>query len=78
MADVKMPQFGMGITEVQLVRWLKAEGDRVEEDEPLMEIDTAKTTTEVPSPASGVVMRLLAAEGDTIEVYAVVAEIDEG
>lgn len=77
MIEVKMPQFGMGITEVELVRWLKHEGDQVEEDEPLLEIETAKTTTEVPSPASGTVAKLLAAPGDTIEVYAVVAQIDE-
>ena len=77
MTEVKIPQFGMGITEVQLLRWLKAEGERVEEDEPLLEIETAKTTTEVPSPASGVVARLLAGEGDTVEVYSVVAHIDE-
>lgn len=77
MIEVKMPQFGMGITEVQLVRWLKAEGDRVQEDEPLIEIETAKTTTEVPSPASGTLTRLLVAEGDTVAVYAVVAEIAE-
>jgi len=78
MIDVKMPQFGMGITDVQIVRWLKAEGEVVHEDEPLVEVETAKTTTEVPAPASGVLAKLLAAEGDTVEVYAVVAQIDAG
>jgi pyruvate dehydrogenase E2 component (dihydrolipoamide acetyltransferase) len=77
MAEVRMPQFGMGITEVQVVRWLKAVGDRVEEDEPLIEIETAKSVTEVGAPMGGTVAELLAAPGDTVEVYAVVGHIDE-
>jgi pyruvate/2-oxoglutarate dehydrogenase complex dihydrolipoamide acyltransferase (E2) component len=76
MIEVKMPQFGMGIQEVQILRWLKSEGDRVTEDEPLIEIETAKAVTEVPAPESGVLTKRLAVEGETVPVYAVVAEIE--
>lgn len=76
MIDVKMPQFGMGISEVRIVRWLKAVGDQVAEDEPLIEIETAKTTAEVVAPASGKLIRLLAGEDETVEVYAVVAHLE--
>jgi len=77
MIEVKVPQFGMGIQEVVILRWLKAEDERVEEDEALLEIETAKSTTEVMAPASGVVAKRLAAEGETVPVYAVVAHINE-
>lgn len=78
MIDVRMPQLGMGIQEAQIVRWLKAPGDRVVQDEPLLEVETAKTTTEVAAPASGVLIEHFHDDGDTVEVAGLIARIDDG
>jgi pyruvate/2-oxoglutarate dehydrogenase complex dihydrolipoamide acyltransferase (E2) component len=77
MIDVRMPQLGMGIQEVQIVRWLKTAGARVELDEPLLEVETAKTTTEVAAPASGILVACLYDDGDTVEVSELIAQIDD-
>jgi pyruvate dehydrogenase E2 component (dihydrolipoamide acetyltransferase) len=73
---MKLPQFGMGMSEAQIVSWLKAEGDRVEKGEPMLEIEAAKTNVEVVAPVSGIVQRILAQVGETVPVYHVVAMID--
>lgn len=78
MIDVRMPQLGMGIQEAQIVRWQKPAGARVVRDEPLLEVETAKTTTEIPAPASGVLTECLYGEGDTVEVSELIARIDDG
>jgi 2-oxoisovalerate dehydrogenase E2 component (dihydrolipoyl transacylase) len=65
-----MPDLGEGLLEGEIVAWLVREGQRVELNEPLVEIETAKATVEVPSPFAGVVVRLHAAEGGTIGVGA--------
>jgi 2-oxoglutarate dehydrogenase E2 component (dihydrolipoamide succinyltransferase) len=78
MIDVIMPQMGESIVEGTLTRWLKKPGDRVERDEPLFEISTDKVDTEVPSPAAGVLSELLAQEGQTVSVNAIVARISDG
>src|SRR5512134_2721788 len=73
--QVTLPQMGESVTEGTVLEWHKREGDRVEQDETLVEISTDKVDAEVPSPASGTVVRVLAAEGDTVTVGAVLAEI---
>ncbi len=73
--DVQIPTVGESITEGTLGRWLKKEGDRVQEGESLFELETDKATGEVPSPASGV-LHILTKEGETVEVGAVVGRIE--
>ena len=65
---VTMPQLGESVTEGTITRWLKAEGDEVELDEPLAEVDTDKVNTELPSPLAGTVHKLLVSEGTTVDV----------
>src|SRR5205809_7265200 len=66
--DVVMPQMGVSVSEGTITKWLKAQGDQVEADEPLLEISTDKVDTEVPSPGSGVLTEILVQEGQTVEV----------
>src|SRR5207253_4036305 len=75
--DVIMPQMGESIVEGTLTKWLKKPGDKVERDEPLFEISTDKVDTEIPSPAAGTLGELLVQEGQTVQVNAVVARINE-
>ena len=78
MTDVVMPQMGESIVEGTLTKWLKNPGDKVERDEPLFEISTDKVDTEIPSPAAGTLGELLVQEGQTVQVNAIVARINEG
>ncbi len=73
--DVVMPQMGESIAEGTVSKWLKNVGDKVDRDEPLLEISTDKVDAEIPSPAAGVLTEILAKEGDTVPVNAVVARI---
>jgi 2-oxoisovalerate dehydrogenase E2 component (dihydrolipoyl transacylase) len=73
---VVMPKLGESVIEGQVERWLKREGERVERDEPLVEVVTAKVSTEVPSPASGVLGKILVPEGATVPVGTPIAEIE--
>ena len=73
--DVVMPQMGESIAEGTITRWLKQVGDTVAHDEPIFEISTDKVDAEVPSPAAGVVVQINGAEGDTVEVNAVVGRL---
>ncbi|GID09692.1 2-oxoglutarate dehydrogenase, E2 component, dihydrolipoamide succinyltransferase [Actinocatenispora rupis] len=73
--SVTMPQLGESVTEGTVTRWLKQEGDRVEADEPLLEVSTDKVDTEIPSPASGVLSRIVVPEDETVEVGAELAQI---
>ncbi|MGH2995468.1 MAG: biotin/lipoyl-containing protein, partial [Gaiellaceae bacterium] len=66
--DVVMPQMGVSVSEGTITKWAKAEGETVAADETLLEISTDKVDTEVPSPASGVLQRILVQEGETVEV----------
>ncbi len=75
--DVVMPQMGESIFEGTITKWLKQPGERVTRDEPLFEISTDKVDAEIPAPASGVLQEIKAAEGETVQVNAVVAVIDE-
>ncbi len=63
-----MPALGESVTEGTVTRWLKAEGDTVEVDEPLLEVSTDKVDTEIPSPVAGVVTKILVAEDETVAV----------
>jgi pyruvate dehydrogenase E2 component (dihydrolipoamide acetyltransferase) len=73
--DVVMPQMGESIAEGTISRWLKKVGDKVERDEPLLEISTDKVDAEIPSPAAGTLAEILANEGDTVAVNSVVARL---
>src|SRR6201996_2282512 len=66
--SVQMPALGERVTEGTVTRWLKQEGDTVELDEPLVEVSTDKVNTEIPSPAAGVLTKIIAQEDDTVEV----------
>jgi pyruvate dehydrogenase E2 component (dihydrolipoamide acetyltransferase) len=74
----KLPDLGEGLTEGEVAKWLVAEGDEIEEDAPLVEIQTDKTTVEIPSPAAGKVARILVAEGDIVPVGTVLVVIGDG
>ena len=73
--EFKLPDLGEGLTEGEIARWLVAEGDEIAEDAPLVEIATDKTTVEIPSPAAGLVSRILVAEGDVVPVGTVLVVI---
>jgi 2-oxoglutarate dehydrogenase E2 component (dihydrolipoamide succinyltransferase) len=74
--DVEMPKMGESITEGTVIEWHKQPGDRVEQDEILLEIGTDKVDTEVPSPTAGILTEMLVAEGDTVEVGTVIARVE--
>ena len=73
---ITMPQLGESVTEGVISRWLKAEGDRVERDEPLAEIITDKVNAEMPSPVAGTLLKIVAAEGATVPVGGEIAQIE--
>ncbi len=75
---VVMPQMGESLSEGTITKWLKKPGERIERDEPLFEITTDKVDTEVPSPAAGILERILVNEGVTVAVGTTVAEIGDG
>ncbi|MFW6157227.1 MAG: biotin/lipoyl-containing protein [Balneolaceae bacterium] len=74
--EVEMPQMGESVMEGTVIEWSKKVGDEVKEDETLLEIATDKVDTEVPSPQSGILVEILAEEGDTIEVGQAIAVIE--
>src|SRR5438552_13429793 len=75
--EIKLPRLGQGMESGTIVKWLKAEGDTVEKGEPLYELDTDKVTQEVEADASGVLLKILAGEGEEIEVGKRIAVIGE-
>jgi len=76
--SVKLPELGESVIEGTVAKWLVAQGDRVELDQPIVEVTTDKVDAEIPSPVAGVIEAILAAEGDTLEVGAELARIAEG
>ncbi|MER5364821.1 2-oxoglutarate dehydrogenase, E2 component, dihydrolipoamide succinyltransferase [Streptomyces sp. NPDC002722] len=76
--SVTLPALGESVTEGTVTRWLKAEGERVEADEPLLEVSTDKVDTEIPAPAAGILAAIKVAEDETVEVGAELAIIDDG
>ncbi len=73
MTEILMPQLGESVTEGTITQWFKAIGDHVDEDEPLFEVSTDKVDSEVPSPASGVLTKIVVAEGETVDVGVLLA-----
>ncbi|RLL66468.1 2-oxoglutarate dehydrogenase, E2 component, dihydrolipoamide succinyltransferase [Streptomyces sp. Z26] len=76
--SVTLPALGESVTEGTVTRWLKAEGEQVEADEPLLEVSTDKVDTEIPAPVSGTLASIKVAEDETVEVGAELAVIDDG
>jgi pyruvate/2-oxoglutarate dehydrogenase complex dihydrolipoamide acyltransferase (E2) component len=75
--EFKLPDLGEGLTEGEIARWLVQEGQEIAEDDPLVEIQTDKTTVEIPSPAAGKVARIMVGEGDVVPVGTVLVVIGE-
>ena len=73
--EFKLPDLGEGLTEGEVAKWLVSEGQEIAEDDPLVEIQTDKTTVEIPSPAAGTVARILVPEGDVVPVGTVLVVI---
>src|SRR3954453_18292861 len=73
--SVSLPALGESVTEGTVTRWLKQEGDQGEVDEPLLEVSTDKMDTEIPSPAAGVLTKIVVAEDATVDVGAELAVI---
>ncbi|MCY3755703.1 MAG: 2-oxoglutarate dehydrogenase complex dihydrolipoyllysine-residue succinyltransferase [Alphaproteobacteria bacterium] len=76
--EIHVPQLGESISEATVARWMKAPGDAVEADEPLVELETDKVTVEVPAPRTGVLEEILAGEGEEVEVGAVLGRMAAG
>jgi len=74
--EFRLPDLGEGIAEGEIVKWLVQEGELVQEDQPLVEVQTDKATVEIPSPVSGRVLRRMAQEGDIVPVGAVLIAIE--
>ena len=75
-SQIKMPQLGESVTEGTVDKWLKHEGDMVKRDEPLVEVVTDKVNAEIPSPFEGKLVKIAVAEGETVRVGAVIAQIE--
>src|SRR4029450_4513262 len=75
--EFKLPDLGEGLTEGEIARWLVSVGQEVSEDDPLVEIQTDKTTVEIPSPAAGKVAQILVDEGQVVPVGTVLVVIGE-
>ncbi len=73
--EFKLPDLGEGLTEGEIARWLVSEGQEIAEDDPLVEIQTDKTTVEIPSPAAGIVSRIFVEEGQVVPVGTVLVVI---
>jgi 2-oxoglutarate dehydrogenase E2 component (dihydrolipoamide succinyltransferase) len=77
MTEIRVPTLGESVTEATIGQWLKKEGESVAADEPLVELETDKVSVEVPAPVAGVLSRIAAKEGDTVELDALLGEIAE-
>jgi 2-oxoglutarate dehydrogenase E2 component (dihydrolipoamide succinyltransferase) len=76
--DIKVPALGESVVEATIAKWFKKEGDAVKADEPLVELETDKVAVEVPAPASGKLEKIIAAQGATVAVGALLGSIAEG
>jgi len=76
--EVRLPQFGMGMRDAMILKWLYSPGDTVKEGEPLVEIEAAKATVEVVAPASGVLTTILVKENEVVQVRDLIAIISAG
>ncbi|MEM9234831.1 MAG: dihydrolipoyllysine-residue succinyltransferase, partial [Pseudomonadota bacterium] len=78
MTDIRVPTLGESVTEATVGQWLVKEGDTVNADDPLVELETDKVSVNVPAPAAGVVVKIAAQEGDTVELDALLAQLEAG
>jgi 2-oxoglutarate dehydrogenase E2 component (dihydrolipoamide succinyltransferase) len=76
--DIHVPTLGESVSDATIARWIKKAGDSVAADEPIVELETDKVTLEVPSPVAGKLGEIIAAEGETVEVGALLARVEEG
>ena len=76
--QIIVPTLGESVTEATVSKWLKQVGEKVESDEPLVELETDKVNVEVPSPLTGTLSSIRVKEGDTVEVGALLGEVNEG
>lgn len=76
--DILLPKMGESVAEATIIKWLKNEGDRVEADEPIVEIATDKVDSEVPAPEAGVLLKRLVNEGDVVKVGQPIAQVGSG
>ena len=78
MTEIRVPTLGESVTEATIGRWFKKAGDAVAVDEPLVELETDKVTIEVPAPSAGVLGEIIAKDGETVAVGALLGQINEG
>ncbi len=78
MAQIVVPTLGESVSEATVAQWLKKEGEAVKADEPIVELETDKVTLEVNAPSDGVISRIVVAEGENVEVGAVLGELEVG
>src|SRR5437016_7218245 len=78
MTDIRVPTLGESVTEATIGRWFKKAGDAVAVDEPLVELETDKVTIEVPSPSAGTLGDIVAKDGETVAVGALLGQINDG
>ncbi|WP_338107392.1 biotin/lipoyl-containing protein, partial [Bradyrhizobium yuanmingense] len=78
MTEIRVPTLGESVTEATIGRWFKKAGDPVAVDEPLVELETDKVTIEVPAPTAGTLSEIIAADGATVAVGALLGQITEG
>ncbi|MEO9772509.1 2-oxoglutarate dehydrogenase complex dihydrolipoyllysine-residue succinyltransferase [Roseibium sp.] len=76
--EIRVPTLGESVSEATIAQWFKKPGDAVQQDEPLVELETDKVTVEVPAPAAGTLESIVVKEGDTVEVGALLGQISEG
>jgi 2-oxoglutarate dehydrogenase E2 component (dihydrolipoamide succinyltransferase) len=76
--EIRVPTLGESVTEATIAQWFKKPGDAINADEPIVELETDKVTVEVPAPASGTLGEILVKEGDTVEVGALLGQIEDG
>ena len=75
--ELLVPALGESVVEATVAKWMKSSGDNIKVDEPIIELETEKVTLEVPSPVSGVLSEIIANEGDTVEVGALLGKLTE-
>ena len=78
MTDIMVPTLGESVTEATVGQWLKSPGDAVAKDEVLVELETDKVSVEVPAPEDGTLAEIVAKEGETVEIGALLAKLGEG
>lgn len=78
MTEIRVPTLGESVTEATIGKWFKKQGDAVSVDEPLVELETDKVTIEVPAPSAGTLAELVARQGETVAVGALLGQITEG